>query len=62
MAMQVGTQLYLSNPTVYASVEQRFIQPLSVATTQWVAMALSGLAERNRPGQVKLSASHSPAL
>jgi len=25
MAMQVGTQLYLSNPNVYASVEQQFL-------------------------------------
>lgn len=47
MAMQVGTQLYYSNPTVYASVEQRFIQTIERShNSQWVAMALSGLAKR----------------
>jgi hypothetical protein len=47
MAMQVGTQLYLSNPTVYASVEKQFLQTIERSRNdQWVAMALSGLAKR----------------
>lgn len=47
MAMQVGTQLYLSNPTVYASVEKQFLQTIDRSrNSRWVAMALSGLAKR----------------
>ena len=43
MAMQVGTQLYLSDPSVYASVEKQFLQTIERSrNSQWVAMALSG--------------------
>lgn len=46
MSMQVGTQLYLSNPTVYASVQQQFLQTIERSdNSQWVAMALSGLSK-----------------
>lgn len=46
MSMQVGMQLYLSDPTVYASLEQRFLQTIERSrNSQWVAMALSGLAK-----------------
>jgi len=44
MAMQVGTQLYLSNPSVYPGVKQQFFQTIHRSRDpQWVAMALSGL-------------------
>jgi hypothetical protein len=47
-AMQVGTQLYLSNPTLYATVGQQFVQTIERSPDpQWVAMALSGLAKSN---------------
>ena len=46
MAMQVGTQLYLSQPALYASVGQQFRQTIERSSDpQWVAMALSGLAK-----------------
>ncbi len=46
MSMQVGTQLYLSNPTLYSSVKQQFLQTVKGSrNSQWVAMALSGLAK-----------------
>ena len=46
MAMQVGTQLYLSQPTLYASVGQQFRQTIERSSDpQWVAMALSGLVK-----------------
>lgn len=47
MAMQVGTQLYLSNPTVYTGVKQQFFQTIHRSRDpQWVAMALSGLIKQ----------------
>jgi len=50
MSMQVGTQLYLSNPTVYASVKQQFLQTITRSSnSEWVAMALSGLAKGGMP-------------
>jgi hypothetical protein len=44
-AMQVGTQLYLSNPTIYAPVEAQFRQMIDRSIDpEWVAMALSAIA------------------
>lgn len=46
MSMQVGTQLYLSNPTVYASVKQQLQRTVKGSrNSRWVAMALSALAK-----------------
>lgn len=46
MAMQVGTQLYLSNSAIYAGVGEQFLQTIKLSSNpQWVAMALSGLAK-----------------
>lgn len=46
MAMQVGTQLYLSNPALYKRVGEQFLQTVNLSSNpQWVAMALSGLAK-----------------
>lgn len=55
MSMQVGTQLYLSNPTVYASVKQQFLQTIKGSrNSRWVAMALSGLAKGGmKPDELK---------
>lgn len=50
MAMQVGTQLYLSNPTFYTSVKLQFLQTIRRSSnSRWVAMALSGLAKGSIP-------------
>ncbi len=44
MAMQVGTQLYLSDPSFYGAIGQQFQQTLDRSPDQeWVAMALSAL-------------------
>lgn len=44
MALQVGTQLYLSNPT--PDLEQQFVQTIAQSPNpQWVAMSLSALAK-----------------
>lgn len=55
MSIQVGTQLYLSNPAVYASVKQRFLQTIERSrNSEWVAMALSGLAKGEiAPGELR---------
>ena len=46
MAMQVGTQLYLSNPTQYEGVKQQFLQTLERSPdAEWVAMAVSALVQ-----------------
>jgi hypothetical protein len=46
MAMQVGTQLYLHFPTRYGSLESSFRQTIERSSDpQWVAMALSVLAQ-----------------
>jgi len=46
MAMQVGTQLYLSNPALYAPVEEQFLQTIEQSRQpKWVAMALSALVQ-----------------
>jgi hypothetical protein len=60
MAMQVGTQLYLSNPNVYASVEQQFLQTIKRShNSEWVAMALSGLAKRKiAPDKLRQLSAH----
>lgn len=60
MAMQVGTQLYLSNPIVYASVEKQLIQTIKHSrNSQWVAMALSALAKRKiAPNNLKQLSAH----
>ena len=45
MAARVATQLYLSNPTRYASIGQQFRQMIDRSPDpEWVAMSLSGLA------------------
>jgi hypothetical protein len=50
MAFQIGTQLYLSYPTVYSSIGQRFTETVERGTDpRWVAMALSGLAKSQIP-------------
>jgi type II secretory pathway pseudopilin PulG len=42
--MQVGTQLYASNPTLYAPIKDAFLQTIDRSLDpEWVAMALSGL-------------------
>lgn len=60
MAMQVGTQLYLSNPNVYASTEQQFLQTIERShNSQWVAMALSGLVKRKiAPDKLRQLSAH----
>lgn len=46
MATKVGTQLYLSNPTAFAPVSQRFLQAIEQSPDpEWVAVSLSGLAK-----------------
>ena len=46
MAMQVGIQLYLSNPTLYGPVEEQFLQTIEQSRQpKWVAMALSALVQ-----------------
>lgn len=54
MAMQVGTQLYLSSPTIYANVGHQFLHTIERSDDpQWVAMALSGLARSSSADQLK---------
>jgi hypothetical protein len=46
MAMQVGTQLYLSNPAVYGDLQLSFLQTIEQSQNpQWVAMSLSALVK-----------------
>ncbi len=46
MAMQVGTQLYLSNPTLYVGIQDQFRQTLEQSSrSEWVAMSLSALTQ-----------------
>lgn len=46
MAMQIGTQLYFSNPVGYGAIGQQFRQTLERSPNpEWVAMALSALAK-----------------
>ena len=46
MAMQVGTQLYLSNPAQYDGVKQQFLQTLKRSSdAEWVAMSVSALVQ-----------------
>jgi hypothetical protein len=50
MATKTGTQLYLSNPNLYASVGQRFLQAVETSPDpEWVAVSLSGLAKAGMP-------------
>ncbi|HEY9859369.1 MAG TPA: hypothetical protein V6D16_07680 [Candidatus Obscuribacterales bacterium] len=52
MAMQVGTQLYLHFPARYGSLESSFRQTIERSSDpQWVAMALSVLAEGSLPSE-----------
>jgi hypothetical protein len=45
MAIKVGTQLYLSDPSFYATIGQRFLETIDQsADPEWVAASLSGLA------------------
>ncbi len=53
MAMQVGTQLYLSNPTQYESIEQQFQQTLDRSRAEWAAMALSALVQGGATGEAR---------
>jgi hypothetical protein len=45
MAMQVGTQLYLSNPTQHESIQQQLQQTIERGNPEWAAMALSALMQ-----------------
>ena len=46
LALQVGTQLYLSNPSGYAQIGQQLAQTLEHSPqAEWVAMALSALVK-----------------
>ncbi|MGV0023549.1 hypothetical protein [Phormidesmis priestleyi] len=45
MAMQVGTQLYLSNPTQYEGIKQQFQQTIKRGNAEWAAMSLSALVQ-----------------
>jgi len=46
MAMQVGTQLYLNDPTVYSGIGQQLRRTIArSADPQWVAIALSALVK-----------------
>ena len=46
MVMQVGTQLYLSNPAQYDGVKQQFLQTLERSSdAEWVAMSVSALVQ-----------------
>ena len=46
MVMQVGTQLYLSNPAQYDGVKQQFLQTLERSSDAgWVAMSVSALVQ-----------------
>jgi hypothetical protein len=50
MALQVGTQLYLNNPTTYAAVGQQLGHTIAYSNDpHWVAMALSALAKAGMP-------------
>ncbi|MBE9178923.1 hypothetical protein IQ268_10155 [Oculatella sp. LEGE 06141] len=50
MAMQIGTQLYFSNPSQYAAVGQQFLQTAERSPNpEWVAMALSALVKTGMP-------------
>jgi hypothetical protein len=55
MGMQVGTQLYLANPTVYSGIGQQFRRTIaSSSDPQWVAMALSALVKaKAEPGEIQ---------
>jgi hypothetical protein len=55
MAFQVGTQLYLSHPQFFAGLGQQLLQTIERSPDpQWVAIALSALANRQRsPSQVQ---------
>lgn len=45
-AMKVSTQLYLSDPSFYGSMGQRFVETIEQSPDpEWVAVALSGLAK-----------------
>jgi len=47
MALQVGTQLYLSDATVYTSLERSFAQTIEQSQDpMWVAMAFSALVQQ----------------
>lgn len=54
-AMQVGTQLYLSNPAGYQSIGQGFAQTIAgSANPEWVAMALSALSRAGASADQRL--------
>lgn len=55
MAFQIGNQLYISNPTVFAGVGQQFLQTIEGSSnSRFVAMALAGLAKSQlSPAQVQ---------
>ena len=54
MALQVGTQLYLSDPAAQPTIKQAFLDTLDQAhSTKWVAMAFSALAQVDTPQQRK---------
>ncbi len=50
MGLQVGTQLYLSNPRVYAPLRSQFLQTIATGRKpKWIAMALAVLVESGIP-------------
>lgn len=54
MAAQVGTQLYLSDPSRYASLGEQFRQTIDRSPDpEWVAMSLSALAKGVSPEQIQ---------
>ena len=54
MAMQVGTQLYLSNPTQYDGVKQQFLQTIDRSPdAEWVAMAVSALVQGGAEAELR---------
>lgn len=53
MAMQIGTQLYLSNPGLYSAIGDRFQETLHHSPhAKWAAMSLSALLQQGLEPQV----------
>lgn len=53
MAMQIGTQLYLSNPELYSAIGDRFQSTLHHSPdAKWAAMSLSALVQQGLEPQI----------
>jgi len=60
MSLQVGTQLYLSNPPLYTPIATQFQQTVESSTNaEWVAMALSALVKVDTTPTQRQTWSHS---